>query len=404
MPVQTTRTLKRGTKGVKQRTSHLNLTRDTSTSSTASTTGRLDAIIVPASRPAACLQPAIDLAVSLRTRLVILCSKRANIDEVARQVAVTPGARSLLVTIPQGWSHPGIPARTAAEVFKRAQAGRATDLSTKRNVGLALARLHGWNKIVFLDDDITRTASLGLLAGQLERHQVAGMVVRKHPDNSVVCHARRLAGFEQDVFVTGAVLGVHCNSLPLSFFPDIYNEDWFFFAREAASRQLPQVGKAMQLRYDPFASTSRARHEEFGDLLAEGLFALFSESAMSGPFPAMLRSATEGYWRRFIEARFDVLDETWRGLQTFADIDPSSPKVAAALDSLEAAQDQLVETISPALCANFVEAWQHDLADWHTFTSCVNNVGRTSDAMDFLQLPTWRLVGQPLAGPMAKLS
>ena len=85
------------------------------------------------------------------------------------------------------------------------------------------------------------------------------MVVREFPDNSVVCHARRLAGLAQDVFVTGAVLGVHCNSLPLSFFPDIYNEDWFFFAKEAAARKLPRVGHARQAEYDPFASPDRAR-------------------------------------------------------------------------------------------------------------------------------------------------
>jgi hypothetical protein len=36
---------------------------------------------------------------------------------------------------------------------------------------------------------------------------VAGMIVRKHPDNSVVCHARRDAGLQQDVFLTGAALG-----------------------------------------------------------------------------------------------------------------------------------------------------------------------------------------------------
>ena len=65
------------------------------------------------------------------------------------------------------------------------------------------------------------------------------MVVPQHPDNSVVCHARRLAGRFQDVFVSGAVLGVHCNSLPLSFFPDIYNEDWFFFAEGSGDPTAP---------------------------------------------------------------------------------------------------------------------------------------------------------------------
>ena len=123
---------------------------------------------------------------------------------------------------------------------------------------------------------LSRTDNVARLAGQLDRYQVAGMIVRDFPDNSVVCHARRDAGLSQDVFLTGAVLGVHCNSLPLSFFPDIYNEDWFFFAREAASRELRGVGQASQLKYNPYARPDRARREEFGDLLAEGLFALMA--------------------------------------------------------------------------------------------------------------------------------
>ena len=40
-------------------------------------------------------------------------------------------------------------------------------------------------------------------------------------------------------------------------------------------------------------------------------------------------------------------------------------------------------------CVNFVDAWQDDLEDWQRFSSRVNNVGSTRDAMDFLQLNTW---------------
>ena len=126
----------------------------------------------------------------------------------------------------------------------------------------------------------------------------------------MVCHARRDARLPQDVFLTGAVLGVHCNNLPLSFFPDIYNEDWFFFAREAASRDLRQVGQATQIEYNPYASPDRARQEEFGDLLAEGLYALIGEvnpmvqfrrSATrrhSSLLVPIHRSAARGYYRR----------------------------------------------------------------------------------------------------------
>lgn len=389
---------------VAQQASHAHLSRDVSTGpapAADSRRGHVDAIIVPASRPARCLQPAIDLSVRLRTQLVVLCSKRANLDEVTRQVAATTGARALLVTIPPGWSHPEFPGRTSAAAFRSAQAGRSTDLSTKRNIGLALARLLGWDKVVFLDDDITWTASLGVLGAQLERHQAAGMVVRKHPDNSVVCHARRLAGLPQDVFVTGAVLGVRCSDVPLSFFPDVYNEDWFFFAKEVSARGLQQGGLAVQLPYDPFASPSRARHEEFGDLLAEGMFALFGERSASGSLDAALEGATIDYWSHFIEARFDVLDETARRLQSSPGVDRAGRKIRAALDSLDAAQHQLVETISPALCTEFISAWQDDRADWDAFTSGISNVARTRDALDLLQLPSWEEIGQSAAGRMS---
>ena len=79
------------------------------------------------------------------------------------------------------------------------------------------------------------------------------MTCRDFPDNSVFCHARRLARLPQDVFITGAVLGVNCSDLPLPFFPDIYNEDWFFFAEAAAYRRLTKVGEAQQAEYDPYA-------------------------------------------------------------------------------------------------------------------------------------------------------
>ena len=147
---------------------------------------------------------------------------------IAERASTSPGLRALVVEIPENWGHPDFPTETSSEAFRTANADRASDLSAKRNIGLLLARLHGWNKIAFLDDDITisRPGNIARLAAQLDRHQVAGMIVRKHPDNSVVCHARRDAGLQQDVFLTGAALGVHCNSLPLSFFPEAGSEDF----------------------------------------------------------------------------------------------------------------------------------------------------------------------------------
>jgi hypothetical protein len=352
--------------------------------------GRLDAIVVPASRPASQLKPAINLAARLGVLLVALCSKQTRGEQVAKRVSTSPGARALVVEIPENWDHPKFPTRTSSQAFIEANAGRASDLSAKRNIGLLLARLHGWNKIAFVDDDVTlaRTDSIARLAGQLDRYQVAGMVVKNYPDNSVVCHARRDAGLRQDVFLTGAVLGVHCNNLPLSFFPDIFNEDWLFFAREAASRQLPSVGYAKQPEYDPFASPKRARCEEFGDLFAEGLYALIAEADPSVPFGEQLGAATRAYWSRFIEARREVIGEAMTLLRRLLDSDRDNARLCSALNSLAAAGDQL-GTLTPDICLDFLNAWRDDLDDWQGFSTGVNNVGSTREAMDFLQLHTW---------------
>ena len=40
-------------------------------------------------------------------------------------------------------------------------------------------------------------------------------------------------------------------------------------------------------------------------------------------------------------------------------------------------------------CVSFVDAWQDDLEEWQSFSTGVNNVENTRDAMDFLQLNTW---------------
>jgi hypothetical protein len=378
---------------VQQQASHVHLCEDLSQSPVPplrSRRGRLNAFIVPASRPAPCVQPAIELAASQGVLLVVLCSKQTRIEHVAELVSKSPGARSLVVQVPEVWTHPEIPARTSNPAFKTAQANRESDLSTKRNLGLLLARLHGWNKIAFLDDDIEVVGkrNVARLAGQLEKHQVAGMLVRRFPDNSVVCHARRLGGLAQDVFVSGAVLGVRCKNLPLSFFPDIYNEDWFFFAEEAAARKLPRVGQAVQAAYDPFANPERARREEFGDLLAEGLYALISRQGPSLTFDERLLRATRTYWSYFMEARRVAIAEAEAALYALIDRDADDGCAHSAVNSLAAAENQL-GTITPDLCVNFLDAWRADLDDWQRFSTSINNVGSTREAMDFLELNTW---------------
>ena len=92
----------------------------------------------------------------------------------------------------------------------------------------------------------------------------------------MVCHAFRAGGGKQETFIGGGALAVEMRR-NRSFFPNIYNEDWFFVL-DAGKRLQPvaTVGQVLQYPYDPYR-VERARAEEFGDVLAEGIFWLLDQ-------------------------------------------------------------------------------------------------------------------------------
>jgi hypothetical protein len=372
--------------------SHASLLRDVSAAGVPQTRSRLDAIVVPAARPSSALQDVISLSATLSVPLVVLCSRQAHIEQVAQRVEKTFGARALIVEVDERNQLLDVALLTSDREFRDACADRSSDLSVKRNIGLLLGRLQGWSKILFIDDDIShfRPSDIERLTGYLDRHAVASMVSRHFPDNSVVCHARRLAGLQQDVFVSGAVLGVNLHYPKLSFFPDIYNEDWFFFARNAAERSLPKIGEVRQAKYPPFADPGRAEREEFGDLLAEGLYALF-EYRPGWDFKEQLRAAAlVSYWEHFKELRLRMIretDEALSGVQLTAD--PANYlKTLQAQESLRFAEKRATG-ISADLCVDFLDKWQEDEVRWQQVLRRYKTVLSERDALAELGLTKW---------------
>ncbi len=129
-------------------------------------------------------------------------------------------------------------------------------------------------------------------AGLTSYYAGVGLSINGMPDNSVVCHAYREAGGQQDMFVGGGALAVAVNSTT-SFFPNIYNEDWFFLLDEDGLRSTTSTGAAVQKQYDPFARDYRARMEELGDCLAEGLFWLLDTGRS-------IKDADLAHWQDFL--------------------------------------------------------------------------------------------------------
>jgi hypothetical protein len=338
----------------------------------------LDAIIVPASRPAQNLEQAIDLAQAARCRLLILCSRRAEPAEVRRLLAQRSVRDAIVIDLPADYRHELLDFRGLASIrddLPAACSYRVTDLSIKRNLGLILARMLGWRRVFFLDDDIgdIEPGGLNSTVSMLGLFSAAGMRVTHYPDNSVVCHAYRETGGIQDVFITGAALAVDCQQ-NTGFFPDIYNEDWLFFYDAASARRLGSSRcEVTQLEYNPFADPERAAGQEFGDVLAEGLYALLD-------FGSDVERATREYWSFFLGARRRVFD----AINRRSDMAKSEIR-EDLLGAVEAARECSADLL-PKLFERYVRLWRQDLRDWEQRVTRIRPMPSLDTALQALGL------------------
>ncbi|MDQ7903853.1 hypothetical protein RB614_04880 [Phytohabitans sp. ZYX-F-186] len=312
----------------------------------------LDAIVVPTARPIAFLDEAIRLAGALDCPLVALCSGRVGAAEAMRRAP--EGVRMLAVDCVR----PGLPSFETSATLAGYGFERHTDAGLKRNTALALARMLGWRRVVFLDDDmaVRRPADLPLAAGLLGPVTAVGLRNDGFPDNSVVCHAFRAVGGRQGTFIGSGALAVAVDRVT-SFFPSVYNEDWFFLLEDGGIGQVAAAGTVTQRVFDPYEDPERARSEEFGDCLAEGIFALLDDGRR-------VSDADEEYWEQFLAARHSLIAGVLRRV-------PDQPAIGGATRArmaraIRAAQERLTE-ITPDMCVRYLKSWQRDRDHWVDF-------------------------------------
>jgi hypothetical protein len=342
--------------GIRQHDTHSTLTPMAAPRDTPFAPLDLDAIVVPASRPAAYLDHAVTLARAAGCWLLILCSGRLDSTDAVKFLAARSYHKAIAIDLPRGYSHKLLcfPELLAIKSeLPKACGFYTTDLSMKRNIGLVLARMLGWRRIFFLDDDIRDIShpNLQRTVDMLGSFSAAGLWVTDFPDNSIVCHADRETGGSQDVFVSGAALAVNCDS-EIGFFPDIYNEDWLFMFDYASAGKLANSSlEATQLCYYPFARARRAAWQEFGDVIAEGLYTLLH-------LGLDVAHATREYWGYFLEARRNFLEAILTRLPN------AVPEMRTEIQMSVLQAEKCLQMIKPDLCERYVQAWRHDLADW----------------------------------------
>ena len=315
--------------------------------------GTVDAIIVPTNRTPAYLEAAAGLAARLGCTLVTLHSGART---SARQASIKLGrdVNLIAVDIPDP-SALRLPEFETSGLVNGTRFARKTDTSAKRNLGLLLAHIIGWDRIVFLDDDIIvrDPGELQRAAGLLGNYHAVGLRNLGYPDNSVVCHAFRMIGGGQDSFIGGGALAVE-TSRNLAFFPDVYNEDWFYLLDpEKGIQPLAMAGEMEQRPYDPFRDDERARREEFGDVLAEGIFWLLDQGRP-------LDSADSAHWSDFLERRKRFIGYILEHLDR-AKIGPAERQRVRS--ALRASLGRLA-CIEPDFCERYLKAWIRDRARW----------------------------------------
>lgn len=346
---------------------------------------QFDAILVPTNRKVEWLSDCIGLALETAIPLIVICSKRVQKRQVI-DAAKRANVEIFAVDLPPHPDNPleGISFTTSTDdALLDLTSGLTRDLSTKRNLGLVIARMLGWQRLMFLDDDIYDVSKedVDALASGLNDHTVSVLIPDEYPDNSVACHAHRLGGGEQGKFAGSGSMGVRCDREDLAFFPNIYNDDWFFFAEDAASHKITRVGASRQRDYDPFRDPQRAIKEEFGDLLAEGLYARL-DAGLDIP------GVDTAYWADFIESRAGFLGKVAELLMRHPDRkmdNEEGRRVRAAQDSIRAAQGQL-ERIGPEVCQKFIDRWQGDLVEWRRYLTKLPRVESLASGLGYLGL------------------
>jgi len=314
---------------------------------------RVDAIFVPTARPVAYLKEAADAALFLRCPLVTLHSHKWT-NAFAAAANLDPAVDLIAIDVPDT-AQLRIPELKTSRLLAGTIFERRTDLSTKRNLALVLSHKLRWNRIIFLDDDIRVPQPLHLskAAGLLDAHSAVGLGIGGFPDNSVVCHAFRDSGGKQETFIGGGAMAVAMRR-NRSFFPNIYNDDWFFVL-DAGKRlqQVATVGEVLQYPYDPYR-VERARAEEFGDVLAEGIFWLLDQG----------KPASEGdlrHWGAFLEHRKQFIEQVRSMVASQTGIEAAER--ARMEEALTAALGRC-ERISPELCVAYLRALASDQDRW----------------------------------------
>lgn len=267
---------------------------------------------------------------------------------------------------------------------------RTNDVAMKRNLAQLLAVLCGWEYLLMLDDDMRSSpagprdaddASGGLRATDVvatfqatRELQAVGYTASDFPDHSVLGHLERRLGQRSQVFLGGTLWARV--GLDMPFFSRAYNEDWLWVLAhlltaddERRATAVMTGGELYQSAYDPF-DQRRARSEELGDVLAEGLFAILAQESGEAVRAAVCDADA---WAEIIRRRQLAITEAihlvitcYSQQRSYGFVSQDTKAVDAMSASLAAYQGRSTRAWGETL-ACFAADWLADQETWRRF-------------------------------------
>lgn len=190
----------------------------------------------------------------------------------------------------------------------------------KRNFAISHARLNKFRYILLIDDDIIFREGIGRRARATLINGAAayGTYSLYHPDKSITdLWLHKESGLAPVVAISGNCIALDVGR-PLSFFPEVYNEDWLFFQAliELQGGKIVGGENVVQLPPRP-KSLEQAKFQQFGEVLAGCLITPASENG-----PSLFDLASKPHAEQILHEReFSLrsLETKWDGLDDVLD-------------------------------------------------------------------------------------
>lgn len=177
------------------------------------------------------------------------------------------------------------------------------NLGFVRNYALIVAKSFGYEKVLFMDDDIIvrHLECVEQIFVKASSYDFVGARITGMADDSVVGHVMRVCDGEFFEFLSGGFLAFNINKVS-EYFLNYYNEDQIWLFLHSMGTRFESCCEVVQQQYDPFENAvMKALKQEYGEILEEGA----EEAFRCGNHHLLLKN---DFWKEICDTRLDYLN------------------------------------------------------------------------------------------------